>query len=156
MNKIVVLFFVLASVSSKSLIIPENQDALSTSTDVEKLIRPILEEPDVFPENRTHHLFVGQCRETDQLLHAETIIINNDGTSKAAGDIKIKVEGPVFITCVTITDNLDKDGLSGAYPSYLAGGVGHSYIIIGFKTAYGYGAKFYVEVYGTEAKEMFT
>lgn len=126
-------------------------DYPQTTTNVEDL--PFLREPDVYPEKRPHHLFIGKCRALDKLIHAETIIINNDGTSKTAGDIKINVEGPVFITCVTVLDNMNENMTSGAYPSYSAGGVGHNYVILGFKTAYGYGANFYIEIYGTEAKE---
>lgn len=109
---------------------------------------PFLEEPEVFADNRSHHLFVGRCGRKDDLIHAETIIINNDGTSRTLGDIKISVQGPVYITCVKVLDQTPEGELSGAYPSYIAGGVAYNYIILGFKTAYGYGARFYVEVYG--------
>lgn len=115
---------------------------------------PFLGEPEVFAENRSHHLYVGRCGKNDILIHSETIIINNDGTSRTLGDIKINVEGPVFITCVKVLDQVQEGQLSGAYPSYIAGGVGYNYIVLGFKTAYGYSANFYVEVHGYPSSEI--
>lgn len=147
MNKLIFLLFLTKASSSPIKL----QESPPTTTNLEDL--PVLQGPEVYPEKRPHHLFIGKCRPYDQLLHSETIIINNDGTSKTAGDIRINVEGSVFITCVTVLDNMNENMTSGAYPSYVAGGVGHNYVTLGFKTAYGYGANFYIEIHGTDIKD---
>lgn len=40
-----------------------------------------------------------------------------------------------------------EDG-NGAYPSFIAGGVGYNYVVIGVKTSYGKGFDFYVQIFG--------
>lgn len=89
---------------------------------------------------------MGKCDNTDPYLHAERIVVNNDGKSRVLGDVRVNVEAQVNITCFKVLDMAGT--FSGAFPSYLTGGLGHNYVIFEFDAAYGYGINFLVELYG--------
>lgn len=106
--------------------------------------------PEPVFDGKPHDLIVGECNNATNLLHEETIVVNNDGTSRIGGDIRVNVEAPVNITCFRVLDNAGNS--SGAVPSYLEGGLGHNYVVFDFNTIYGYGMNFLVQIYGDQLK----
>lgn len=58
----------------------------------------------------------------------------------------MNVEGPVYITCVNIYDEIPNG--EGGYPSFAAGGVGHNFIEFNVLTHYGKGFHFFVQIFG--------
>ncbi|KAK4872198.1 hypothetical protein RN001_016322 [Aquatica leii] len=101
--------------------------------------------------NKPHHLFVGRCNLLDEVLHEENIILNNDGKSQVNATIRMNVEGPVYITCVKVLDQVS-DG-EGAYPTFVEGGVGYNYVVFNVTAAYGKGFDFYVQINGYSLEE---
>ncbi|KAF5274601.1 hypothetical protein FQA39_LY07213 [Lamprigera yunnana] len=101
--------------------------------------------------NVSRDMVLGLCSPLDEVVHEESIIVNNDGKSQLNGTILINVHGPVYITCVMVLDQLS-DG-DGAYPNFVDGGVGYNYVIFNVTAAYGKGFSFKIHVKGYSLDE---
>lgn len=64
---------------------------------------------------------------------------------------QIGVDGPIYITCVKILDNMPPG--EGAYPSFSDGGVGKNYVSFDVTTVLGKGFKFHVEIFGEDQRK---
>ncbi|KAJ8974940.1 hypothetical protein NQ317_012920 [Molorchus minor] len=76
----------------------------------------------------------------------ENIILTNDGKSHVSANIRVNVDGDVYINCVNIYDQVS-DG-KGGYPSFSAGGVGRNFVEFNVMTDYGKGFHFFIQIYG--------
>ncbi|KAJ8943958.1 hypothetical protein NQ318_013539 [Aromia moschata] len=103
------------------------------------------------PNNKPHHLFIGRCNPKYKVLHQEHIILTNDGKSHVSANIRMNVEGPVYITCVNIYDEVPNG--EGGYPSFAAGGVGQNFVEFNVLTNYGKGFHFFVQIHGYTKKD---
>ncbi|KAK9890144.1 hypothetical protein WA026_008950 [Henosepilachna vigintioctopunctata] len=94
---------------------------------------------------KPHNLLIGRCFPHYEVLHQEHIVVKNDGRSHVDANIRINVDGPVNITCVSVFDEMDEEN---AYPIYSGGGVGYNYVSFNVKTSYGMGFHFFIKIFG--------
>lgn len=97
-------------------------------------------------DDKTNELLVGNCTPDEPLIHAETIVVNNDGRSRLTGNIRVNVEAPVNITCVKLVNQADN--ASGVLAHLVEGGVGHNYVVFGVDTAFGQSINYFVQIFG--------
>ncbi|XP_018326049.1 uncharacterized protein LOC108737606 [Agrilus planipennis] len=98
-----------------------------------------------------HKLLVGRCEPKNTfLLHAETIVLNNDNNSNVMSTIKTLIDGPVEIKCLTVVDN-PQEGKNGGYLFYVNGGPGHNHVTFGIWTSDGFNIS--VNIFGQELTE---
>ncbi|KAG5896693.1 hypothetical protein JTB14_002539 [Gonioctena quinquepunctata] len=96
--------------------------------------------------NQPHHLFIGRSGKKYEVLHQENIILTNDGKSHVSANIRMNIDAPVYITSVSIYDEIPNG--EGGYPSYTTGGVGHNFVEFNVITNYGKGFHFFVQIRG--------
>ncbi|XP_044765276.1 uncharacterized protein LOC123321628 [Coccinella septempunctata] len=97
---------------------------------------------------KPHNLLIGRCYPHYEVLHQEHIVVKNDGRSHVDANIRINVDGPVNITCVSVLDEMEEEN---AYPIYSGGGVGQNYVAFNVKTRYGQGFHFFVQIFGIKS-----
>ncbi|XP_018564974.1 uncharacterized protein LOC108906244 [Anoplophora glabripennis] len=143
-----IILCVVVCIQSEPVIISSDIPNSNTIVTAKNVTLPKIEYKIV---NKPHHLFIGRCSSKHRVLHQENIILTNDGKSHVSATIRMNVEGPVYITCVNIFDEIPNG--EGGYPSFAAGGVGHNFIEFNVLTNYGKGFHFFVQIFGYTKKD---
>ncbi|XP_057654740.1 uncharacterized protein LOC130892993 isoform X1 [Diorhabda carinulata] len=138
-----ILVTICVTISANPITISIDNPSTHTKVTTENITSPKI---DVKILDKPHHLFIGRCNPKDEVFHNENIILTNDGKSHVSAKIRMNIDGPVYISCVNIYDEIP-DG-KGGYPSFVAGGVGYNFIEFKVLTDYGKGFHFFVKIQG--------